>query len=152
MVNDPKDPGGLTNFGISAKNHPGIDVRNLTVEQAKAIYKKEYWDVISGDALPLPLGVALFDFAVNSGTGRAVQFLQDILHVQRDGVLGAGTKSALALFLSRNSAYELAVDLTHRRTTFLVNICRKRPSSLKFLSGWMKRVHRLIAYLGKHAE
>ena len=43
-VNDPKDPGGETNFGIAKKSYPGVDIKNLTEEQAEEIYKRDYWE------------------------------------------------------------------------------------------------------------
>ena len=43
-VNDPKDPGGETNFGIAKRSHPDVDIKNLTKESAKEIYKEVYWD------------------------------------------------------------------------------------------------------------
>ena len=53
-VNDPHDPGGETNFGISKRAYPSVDIKHLTKEGAIAIYKKDYWDKIKGDDLPLP--------------------------------------------------------------------------------------------------
>lgn len=72
-VNDPKDSGGETKYGISKKAYPYVDIPNLTIEQAKQIYKKDYWDRCKCDYLPDALSVAVFDFAVNSGINRAIK-------------------------------------------------------------------------------
>lgn len=82
-TNDPHDPGGATNFGITIHdyrayiNHEGTaeDVRNMTVEQAGAIYKAKYWDTVNGDNLPSGVDYCVFDYGVNSGVRRAVHIL-----------------------------------------------------------------------------
>ncbi len=74
-VLDPKDPGGETNFGISKRAHPDVDIKNLTREQAVGIYRKEYWDSLTLNRYPTPLAVAAFDCAVNQGVERAAQLL-----------------------------------------------------------------------------
>lgn len=73
-----------TNFGISAMAYPNLDIENLTQEDAKAIYKRDFWDKIDGDNIPYPLSTAVFDFAVNSGIGRARSFLQNLKHEHGD--------------------------------------------------------------------
>jgi hypothetical protein len=68
LVDDPNDPGGLTNFGISQRSYPNVDIRNLTADDAKAIYKRDYWFPIGGDAISnQSLANAALDFAVNAG-------------------------------------------------------------------------------------
>lgn len=72
-VNDPNDPGGETKFGISKRSHPHLDIKNLTREEALAIYREKYWDRIGGDKLDYPEALALMDFAVHSGVGTALE-------------------------------------------------------------------------------
>lgn len=69
------DPGGETNFGISKRSYPNVDVRNLTWEGAKEIYHRDYWIASGADKLSWPLCLTHFDFAVNAGVGRARQTL-----------------------------------------------------------------------------
>jgi len=64
---DPKDPGGETKYGISKRAHPSLDIANLTLEDAKAIYKREYWDVLGLDNEPWYVQLMLFDMSVNQG-------------------------------------------------------------------------------------
>ncbi|MBI5885317.1 MAG: hypothetical protein HZB85_01890 [Deltaproteobacteria bacterium] len=72
-VNDPRDPGGETNFGISKRAYPYLDIKGLTVEDAKIIYKKDYWDKAGCGALEWPLCLVHFDACVNLGIARATE-------------------------------------------------------------------------------
>lgn len=63
--NDPNDPGGETKYGISKRYNPDVDVKNLTLDQAKEIYLKRYWMPFGCDKRPFPLDICLFDGAVN---------------------------------------------------------------------------------------
>lgn len=90
-VNDPRDPGGETNFGISKRAYPNEDIRGLTRERAAALYHRDYWQAIRGDELPFPLALVTFDMAVNAGVGAAVRHLQEALAVPVDGKLGPQT-------------------------------------------------------------
>lgn len=94
LVDNPADPGGLTNFGISSRSYPSVDIRNLTRADAESIYRRDYWDAIHGDELPGPLAVAVFDSAVNQGAGTAKRMLQIALKVTVDGVIGPKTIKA----------------------------------------------------------
>lgn len=94
LVDNPADPGGLTNFGISSRSYPTVDIRNLTRSDAEAIYRRDYWDAIHGDELPGPLAIAVFDSAVNQGAGTAKRMLQIALNVTVDGVIGPKTIKA----------------------------------------------------------
>lgn len=71
LTDDPLDPGGLTKYGISHRAYPTKDIRNLTLDDAKAIYRMDYWDKCDCDDLPFPLDIAMFDTAVNMGVGKA---------------------------------------------------------------------------------
>lgn len=93
-VNDPNDAGGETKYGISKRAYPDLDIKNLTLEQAKEIYHRDYWERCKCDFIPDALSIALFDFAVNSGTKRAVRYLQRALEVTIDGCIGNQTIGA----------------------------------------------------------
>jgi len=73
--NDPTDPGGETKYGISKRAHPDLDITNLTLEDAKDIYRTEYWNASGCDNLPEPLDIVVFDTAVNMGVGRGKTLL-----------------------------------------------------------------------------
>ena len=86
LTENPNDPGGLTNYGISQRSYPNVDIRNLTVNQAKDIYQRDFWDVI-GNAHPA-IKFQVFDFAVNSGINTAIRKLQAAIGVADDGHWG----------------------------------------------------------------
>ena len=94
-VNDIRDAGGETKYGISKRAYPSVDIASLTLDDAKAIYKRDYWDACRCDELPDRIAAALFDSAVNSGRGPAVKWLQQALNVTADGVIGTMTAAAI---------------------------------------------------------
>jgi lysozyme family protein len=106
---DPKDPGNWTggainkgtlkgtNWGIAASSYPDVDIKNLTRDDAKKIYKKDFWDRARCDELDPALAFQYFDAAVNNGPGNAVRFLQRAVKVVDDGRLGDVTIAAIKL-------------------------------------------------------
>lgn len=96
-VNDPKDPGGETKFGISKRSYPKEDIKAITLDRAREIYRKDFWTAIHGDELTWPLSLFLFDAAVNQGPEVAVSLLQKSVGVAQDGSMGPRTiKAAVA--------------------------------------------------------
>jgi lysozyme family protein len=106
------DPGGLTNLGITEgtlddfnHDHPdeGLpgDVRELTQEQATYIYRVAFWNEIDGDDLPAPIALVVFNAAVQSGPTRASRWLQLVLDVKVDGIIGPNTKRAAKMANAR---------------------------------------------------
>ena len=75
-VNDPLDSGGETKYGISKRAHSNVDIKNLTVEDACAIYREDYWKPCKAEKLPEELRGPYFLFVVNAGQGKAVKVLQ----------------------------------------------------------------------------
>lgn len=71
LNDDPNDPGGLTKYGISQRAYPNLDIRNLTLNEAKTIYKVDYWDKCDCDYLAFPTDILMFDTAVNMGATKA---------------------------------------------------------------------------------
>lgn len=94
-VNDPHDPGGETNFGITKRDYPDLDIKNLSIKKAREIYKRDYWDKVKSEKLPLPLRLSVFDAAVNQGPGTAIKLLQRSLKVKADGKFGPITMNAI---------------------------------------------------------
>lgn len=84
-----------TKFGISAMSYPGEDIRNLTLDRAKAIYRRDFWGPAGCDAVPDAVKFDLFDMAVNSGPVTAIKTLQRAAGVTPDGLLGPITLQAL---------------------------------------------------------
>lgn len=93
-VCDPRDPGGETNFGISKRSYPAVDIKNLTQEGAKAIYLRDFWDPL-GQTHPA-IKFQVFDFAVNGGLSVAVRKLQSAVGAADDGHWGPASAAKLA--------------------------------------------------------
>jgi len=88
------DPGGETKYGISKRAYPDVDIASLTIEQAKAIYLRDFWQPL-GDA-PDAIKFQVFDFAVNSGIQTAIRKLQAAIGVADDGHWGPVSAARLA--------------------------------------------------------
>ena len=94
-VANAADPGGVTNWGISQRSYPNLDIASLTRDDAIAIYERDFWSKIDGDTLPPGIGYQCLDFAVNSGVGTALRALQRAVGVADDGVFGPVSMAAL---------------------------------------------------------
>lgn len=131
-VNDPKDPGGETKFGVSKRAYPKEDIAGLTLERAKALYLRDFWDVIHADELPKHVRFAVFDAAVNSGVRQAIKWLQRAVCVTDDGVIGHKTLSAVVAM----DPYKLAAVYNGQRLKFMTEL----HTFSTFGRGWARRV------------
>ena len=135
-VNDPKDPGGETNFGIAKRSHPDVDIKNLTKDGAKEIYKEVYWDKNKVESLSEDLRHIYFDMCVNQGRGRAVKILQQSANAKGaglkvDGGMGPKTIAAMdGVELDRVRAY---------RVKYYADLVTRKPDLEKFYFGWFRR-------------
>jgi lysozyme family protein len=143
-VDHPRDPGGATNMGITLRtlrDWRGDDsltaeaVRDMTEGEAREIYLARYWNPIRGDDLPPGIDLAVFDWAVHGGVGRAVRDLQTVLGVTVDGAIGRQTLDAAR----RADHAEVIRALCDRRLTRL----RSRPHWDVFGRGWERRVREI---------
>lgn len=137
-VNDKYDAGGETKYGISKKAYPYLDIKSLTLQQAKDIYYRDYWGRCKCDYLPDALSVAVFDYAVNSGIIRAIKDLQLSLNVKVDGVIGNQTIGAA----NRVPIKPVIREIHDRRMTFLMSL----KSWKRYGAGWGTRVKRVQKY------
>ena len=145
---DPRDPGnslpdgrqGSTNLGCTQRvweafiGHE-VDqaaMKALTPADVAPLYKANYWDKVKGDQLPAGLDYACFDAAINSGPGQAGKWLQQVLDVQADGVIGPGTLAAVAA----HSPADLISAYQFKRLAFLK---RLKTWSI-YGNGWGHRV------------
>lgn len=131
-VNNPADPGGETKFGITKRSYPHLDIKNLTPEQAKAIYLPDYWKKSGCDRLPPALRYAVFDMAVHSGVVASVRMLQQLLSVPADGVFGPITERAA----NAARVEPLLVNFYAKRLEFLTSL----PNWPAFSRGWVRRI------------
>jgi len=134
-TNDPVDKGGETNYGISKRSYPNLDIKNLTVEAAREIYHSDFWLACSCDDLPTPFAISVFDAAVNQGTTPAKRMLQMALGVEVDGVIGPKTLAAAAQVDSYRIKKYLAERLVRYQNTIV-----KDNSQQKFAMDWFYRV------------
>ena len=147
FVNNPQDPGGMTNLGVTKVTYEGYvnrhvdeaEMRSLTPDLVAPLYKKMYWDRIKGDDLPVGVDYCLFDLAVNSGVGKAGKLLQMALDLPADGIIGPMTLRAL-----EGRDPEEIVE----------QICQERLAVLKSLKLWGvfgKGWGRRVAEVEQHA-
>ena len=143
FVNHPSDPGGMTNLGVTASTWAmwvGHDVNEkqmkaLTPSIVAPLYKRKYWDACRADELISGLDYAVFDYAVNSGVGRAIKTLQNCVGVAPDGGFGSTTMAAVSQFKG-DSAKTLIEEYCDSRLQFLESL-KTFPI---FGAGWEKRV------------
>jgi len=131
-VNDPADPGGATNWGISQRSYPSFDIASLTRDQAIAIYKSDFWDKIDGDAMPPGVGFQSLDFAVNSGIQTALRALQRAIGVADDGVFGPVSLAALKAADPADTIMRLLAE----RLMFMTGL----SGWASFGRGWARRI------------
>lgn len=143
-VNHPDDPGGETNYGISKRAYPDVDIANLTKEDATAIYKRDYWDRISGDDLPFAVGIVVVDYAVNSGVSRASKALQLAVGATVDGVIGPMTLDAVRA----HSEKSVVTQVTHLRQQFVRGLITYET----FKNGWERRIEETRNFALEHVN
>ncbi len=146
--NDPRDPGGLTIWGIASKYHPVAVSRmdKMSKEEAKKvaseIYWNEYWSAGNCDKLPEKTSQAHFDCCVNPGIGAAVRFIQKVVGVAEDGSFGPKTKKAVDNYLLSNSDESFANKIIELRRDYYV-----AKNNATFGRGWANRVNDLKKFL-----
>jgi lysozyme family protein len=152
----PADPGGATMKGVTIGTYRRFinakgtkaDLRNITNAQLAKVYREQYWNAVRADELPDGLDYAVFDFAVNSGPGRAARYLQGVLGVVIDGQIGPATIKAAK---------------SYRTSDIIENLCGDRMAFLQgletwktFGKGWSSRVagvrKEALAMAGKPAD
>lgn len=134
-VNDPKDPGGETKFGVSKRAYPKEDIANLTLERAKEIYKEDYWDKCKADHLPNEIKYAHFDMGVNAGLRTAAKNLQRAAGVAVDGAIGPMTIQAAM-------KVTIAEYIMHRAFHYM-RITAKNHDLAKYGNGWANRIEHI---------
>lgn len=144
-VNDPVDRGGETNYGISKRAYPHLDIKNLTKNQARQIYSRDYWGKYDIDFFHPEIQLQMFDITVNSGFKNAVKILQHALNnmgfdFQGTGNFGNKTKNAVLTvnqFTLRHWIYAERVD-------FYTDIVDNDPSQMKYYKGWNRRAYKIL--------
>lgn len=121
-----------TKYGIAANSYPNEDIKNLTLDRAKQLYKRDYWDKAKCDQLPNGLRFHVFDVSVNSGVSRGVKTLQQAIGTKPDGLIGNITLNAVR---SQNE-HEVLLKFYGFRIAFYTSL-NDFPT---WARGWMNRV------------
>ena len=140
--NHPQDKGGPTNLGItigvlkewrSDDNLTIDDVRNLTRDEAREIYRTRYWNLMKCDELPKGVDLVVFDFGVNAGPSRSAKMLQKIIGADADGSIGPVTIAACKL----SPAKDIITKMSKERLEYYKGL----PNAPTFLNGWTNRTN-----------
>lgn len=150
FTDDPKDRGNWTTgvigqgqcngtkYGISAMSYPDLDIKNLTVDRAKAIYKRDFWDRAQADQYDAAIAYQLFDIAVNNGNGNAIRMLQRAVNVADDGQMGPRSLAAVKAM----SVTDVIMRLNAERLFFIT----KLSTWPTYGKGWTNRVAGNLQY------
>jgi lysozyme family protein len=145
-VNDPQDPGGATNEGVTqhqydiwriAHHQETRSVRFIDPNEVEAFYKAWYWDKVVGNILPSGVDYCVFDCAVNSGPHRAAEWLQEAVGALPDGQIGQKTMAAVAA----TDPEHIIEMVCNERLAFLETL----PTWHHFGNGWTNRVNQVEA-------
>ena len=132
LVDDRNDPGGLTKYGISQRSYPNVDIRNLTVEGAKAIYLRDYW-MFSG-IVSQPVATKLLDMYVLA-KHNAIKVIQSLLGADEDGIYGPATEKLINLA----DPAQLLANFRIGMVQYYIDVAEKHPEEAGDLKGWLKR-------------
>ena len=138
-VNHPSDPGGMTNLGVTKRTYDeyhGTDIdeegmRQLTKADVEPIYRRNYWNRCRCQDLPSGVDWAVFDFAVNAGTGRAAKALQQAVEVEQDGSIGPMTLMKVKKVPVEN--------IINRTAVYREKFYRSLKAFDTFGRGWLRR-------------
>jgi lysozyme family protein len=138
--NHPNDPGGATMYGVTevvarAEGYTG-PMRELSLDFAKQVYRKRFWDACRCDSMPDVIRYPLFDAAVNSGPSQAIKWLQVAVGVKADGVIGPITQQTVNVLPAQVTRQKMIGN----RLRFMTNL-NNWPS---FSKGWARRVAAIL--------
>jgi len=135
-VNHPNDKGGETKYGISKRSYPNVDIKNLTEEEAYAIYERDFYNAVGLNRIASPrIRWKVFDIGVNCYPKTAVKMLQRAVGVTPDGLLGPMTAHMVSLW----EPSQVLERLVEEQKAHYGNIILRDPTQKVFFRGWMKR-------------
>jgi lysozyme family protein len=136
-----------TKYGILAASYPTLDIKNLPLEEAQAIYEKDFWEAAGSPDLPPRLAFAVFDAAVNNGTIRAVRWPQLAVGAAEDGIYGPATRVAVQRAIANDpDDLNLHAEVHARRIHFMVGLSGWSTYGL----GWARRLAAIPAQGAHH--
>lgn len=143
LVDLKLDRGGRTNHGVTQTEYDSWRARHgmrtravdlIGEDELRALYFEDYWVPCRCEELPVGLGAAVFDMAVNSGETNASLTLQAAVSAKRDGKIGDLTIAAA------NRTPDAVLRYLHERARFFAECVEKRPAEVDFLHGWINRL------------
>jgi lysozyme family protein len=141
--NDIDDKGGETNFGISKNSYPDLDIKTLTIDEAKTIYKRDFWEAyLYKDIKDINLATKVFDLAVNIGPNWAHRLVQRALRatgydILEDGILGP----MMLIAINKANLTDLLAALKSEAAGYYRTLAATKPKQAKFLKRWLKRAY-----------
>lgn len=136
-VNNPNDPGGETNHGITQKDVPGMDVKTITIDFAIAFYQHRYWKAFYSQIFSQLIANKLFDMGVLFGVQTTVKMLQEVLQITADGDFGP---DSLARVNSKVESVVLQAFKT-RLVQHALGVGAAHPSERYAVAGWIRRIN-----------
>jgi len=127
-----------TKYGISAMTYPNLDIKNLTLQQAKQIYKRDWWDALSANKIDPAIVFQVWDFAINAGMSTAKRKLQSAVGVADDGIIGPLTLKAI----NDADLNDLLMKFNAERLTYYT----KLSTWDRYGKGWTNRVAAQLQY------
>lgn len=127
-----------TKWGLAAMTYPDLDIANITIDEAKAIYKRDWWDKLSMERWPNVMQYQMFDAAFNHGTGRANQFLQYAVKAAEDGKIGPNTMAAV----NAMDPNDIVMRFLAKRLRYFTEV----KTWAEFSRGWSLRVAQCLEY------
>lgn len=140
-VFDPHDPGGETNYGISKRSYPHLNIRSLTKDDATEIYKADYWTRCRCDELPAVMRLSVFDCSVVQGRYFAITLLQKLGGTLADGIIGPKT-----LFAVKDADKRMLIDYQTMRVLHFASL----DNFKRYGKGWTRRILRVATYPGQY--
>jgi lysozyme family protein len=134
------DRGGKTRYGIDQRSHPDACIDSLTLEQAKEIYRTEYWLKGKCDQMPWPVCLVHLDGCVNTGVGQAAKHLQRAIGADADGAVGPKTLALLKKACDESSPVEVANKIAKSKEAFYRHLAEQNEGDKEFLEGWLNRL------------
>lgn len=140
-VNDPKDPGGETKYGITKRSYPQLNIKALTTEEAMQIYYTDYWIRNWFDKIDdQKIAGRLLDLSVNIGGPATIKIIQKIVDVPIDGCMGHMTLAAINLAIEID-AEDLYKKLIKGAADYYRGLIVDNPSLQIYEKGWLNRLY-----------
>lgn len=155
FVNDPRDSGGATNYGISLRfyrqvkpNATVADIRNLTKDDAKQVYYQTWWIPNKfGDINDQTIATKIFDLAINMGSSQAFKITQRAINSTSnsnlvvDGVFGAKSLAAINQYTTTEQQQKLITAISDQAWKFYQQVIANNPKNSAFSKGWFNRAY-----------